>query len=144
MTDLPKKPPPPTPAPTPPPLPVVSPGTIDITNVVSAVKDTFVTVAVNALFALAVGTPGLGWLGFPIISGIVRAMMNWGVSNLAGLAEMQAFFENTIIRKAGQAQDYVAAVSVKNALPKNVSDAEYEQAELAEIAAFRNFVKVTN
>ncbi len=51
---------------------------------------------------------------------------------------------NTAIKKSSQASEYVNAVKNKDNLPEDASESEYEQAEIAEIAAFNSFVKFTS
>lgn len=118
-------------------------GTIDITDLVEKMRSTFVMWASAYLFGLIILVPGLGWIAFPVISSLVKAAVNWGVTALSKAAVLEAFFLNTSIRKASQAQDYIEALSEKNALPPTASDKEYEDAEKKEMEAFRNFVRVT-
>lgn len=127
-------------------LPITPPptGTIDITNVVESVASSFETYADNFLFGLIIAQPGMAWLGLPIISSIAKFIIGKVVSALVGDALMQAFFLNTAIRKASQADDYLAAMDAKNALPTTATDKEYYDAESKEMAAFRNFVIITN
>jgi hypothetical protein len=117
---------------------------VDITNVAESMRGTFVTWAINYLYAQAVVTPGFTWLSLPIISSVFRSGLTYLLNILTVSAVMDAFFINTSIRKASQAQDYVDALTLKNGLPTTVSDAEYEKAEQAEIAAFNSFVVLGN
>jgi hypothetical protein len=117
-------------------------GTIDITNLVETVKTTFINWASKLIVTTASGYfPPLAW---PVISTLFNYFVTKIVTVIANAAEMQAFFMNTAIRKASQAQDYINAVNAKASLPPTASDEEYEKAEQAEMAAFRNFVMVTN
>lgn len=117
-------------------------GTIDITNLVATVQSTFINWATKLVVATATGYfPPLGW---PVISSLFNFLVNKVVTVIANAVEMQAFFLNTAIRKASQAQDYINAVDAKASLPPTASDADYEKAEQNEMAAFRNFVMVTN
>lgn len=119
-------------------------GTIDITNLVEAMKNTWVKWATTSITTAAAATPYTFWIKWPVIGTLFSLLVQLGVTFLANTAEMAAFFLNTAIRKEGQAQDYIDALNVKNSLPPTASDEEYENAEQAEMAAFRNFVMVTN
>lgn len=120
------------------------PGTVDITDVVESSKTTFVVWAVDYVFANMVTVPGLQWLALPLVRALARATVQSLVELLANSAVMEAFFINTAIRKASQAQDYVDAVKFKKSLPDTASGADYENAERAEINAFSNFVRLNN
>lgn len=119
-------------------------GTIDITNLVEMLRSTFVTWGVNYIFAMVIAVPGLQWLGAPIISTIFRKCLSWCLDALSNSAVLLAFFANTAIRKSSQAKDFVNAVMAKNNLPQDVSDEVYAKAEATQMAAFHNFVMVTN
>lgn len=119
-------------------------GTIDITNVVSSLQSTFVSWAVAYVYGLEIAVPGLEWVALPVISELDEAALKALFNMLAGSAIMVAFFLNTAIRKASQAQDYVDAITTKNNLPPNTSQDDYAKAEQAEMLAFRNFVMLTN
>ena len=117
-------------------------GTIDITNTVESIKTTFVTAATAYIYGLEVAA--VPEVGLPIISQLDQAAVKGILNALTGWALLEAFFLNTAIRKASQAQDYVEAITAKNALPPTASQEVYAKAEAAEIAAFRNFVLLGN
>lgn len=117
---------------------------IDITDLVEKARSTFVTWGVNAIFAEIIIQPYCSWLALPVFSFITKQILTFVLNFLSNTVVMQAFFTNTAIRKASQAQDYVDAVNAKDSLPPDVSDADYEKAELAEISSFNAFVAVTN
>lgn len=119
-------------------------GTIDITATVDNLKSTFVTWAVAYIYGLEIAVPGLEWVATPIISQLDQAALKAILNMLVGSVVMEAFFLNTAIRKASQAQDYVDAITAKNALPPTATQTEYAHAEAAEILAFRNFVTLGN
>lgn len=120
-------------------------GTVDITNVVSALQSSFVTWGTKFAYADLLTVPGLGtFIALPIISSIAQYFIARIIGSLAGSAVMAAFFLNTAVRKASQAQDYSDAVNAKNSLPPTATDAEYAAAEQTEMNAFKNFVMVTN
>jgi hypothetical protein len=119
-------------------------GTIDLTETVKLMKETFVKTSVDFIFQAASSTAYTFWLKWPVISTIFKTIVELVVSTLANMLEMEAFFINTAIRKASQAADYVNAVSELKALPETATFEEYENAEKKEMAAFRNFVRVTN
>ena len=96
----------------------------------------------NYVVGLAVGA--FAPLGWPILGPLFSFIVKEILTAVGNAAEMEAFFLNTAVRKASQAQDYVDAVNTKNGLPSTASDADYEAAEQAEMAAFRNFVMVSN
>lgn len=117
---------------------------IDITNLAESLRTSFVSWASAYLFTQTIVTPGLTWLGLPIVNTVFKFILNGILNILTKSAVMEAFFLNTSIRKASQAQDYVDAVTAKNNLPQNVSDEDYEKAEQNEIAAFNSFVVLGN
>ena len=121
-----------------------SSGTIDLTGVVSSMQSTFVTWANTAVFAGLLTVPGMQWIGLPVVSYIVKAAINAAIAWLAESAMMAAFFLNTAVRKASQAQDYADAVSNKNGLPPTATPEEFKNAEQAEMDAFHRFVLFTN
>lgn len=118
--------------------------TIDITNLVSSIQSTFVTIATNLVMTAVIAVPGLQWLNLPIIRSIVKASIGWIIGVLANDAMLGAFFLNTAVKSASQAQDYVNAVNAKNNLPQTANKEEYAKAEQAEISAFNSFVRLTN
>lgn len=119
-------------------------GTIDITNLVDGIKGVWVRWAVSLITNVPKTIPWLAWLSLPIISQLFEFFVSKMVTLIANALEMEGFFLNTAIRKASQASDFVDAINAKNALPKTASTQEYENAEKTEMAAFRNFVRVTN
>lgn len=118
-------------------------GVIDVTDLVEKARLTFVKWGVEYLFGLAMAQPGMGWINWPIIRGIVEFALNGLLDLLSKSTIMGAFFLNTAIRKASQANDYLDAVKAVDSLPKDATDEEYEKAERAEIDAFAKFVVVT-
>lgn len=88
--------------------------------------------------------PGLEWVALPVISELDKTAIQAILDLISKSVIMEAFFINTTIRKASQAQDYVSAVDAKNSLPPTATKDEYEAAEKAEMSAFRNFVLITN
>lgn len=118
-------------------------GTIDITNVVSALQKSFVDWAVAYIFGLEVAIPGLSWVALPVISSLDQAVIRAVLNLLSTSAVMQAFFINTAIKKASEAQDYISAVEFKNSLPPTATSEEIEDAEKKEMALFRSFVTLS-
>lgn len=121
-------------------------GTVDITNLADSLKSAFVTFNTNLVMTAIAAIPyGIGAiLSLPVIRTFVSLAVQFIVSAIANSIEMMGFFLNTAIRKASQAQDFVSAVDAKNKLPPNASEAQYEIAEQAQMAAFSNFVRVSN
>lgn len=119
-------------------------GTIDITELAASMQSTFVAWAVEFAFNTAYTTPGLQWMGLPLVNQIIKSIIRWVAETISKSAMMQAFYINTAIRKSSQASDYVLAVHRKISLPPTASDEEYERAERAEIVAFNNFVRISN
>lgn len=117
-------------------------GTIDITNTVDNLKSTFVTWATAYIYGLEIAA--VPALATPIISDLDKALVKEILNLLTSAAIMEAFFLNTAIRKASQAQDYVDAINAKNKLPPTASQDEYAKAEALEVVAFRNFVMLGN
>lgn len=106
-------------------------------------RQTFVEWGVLYLYGLEVAIPGMEWVALPIISTIDKAIIRAVLDSISKSMVMGAFFLNTAVRKASEAQDYVDAVNAKNSLPEDVSDEEYEKFERAEMAAFVAFATVT-
>lgn len=119
-------------------------GTIDLTELTQKALQSFITWGDGFAYADLVALPMFSWLAFPGISVFARFAINWVVSKIANTLMLQAFIANTVIRKAAQASDYIAAYDAKEALPITASDAEYAAAEAAEMLEFKNFVTVTN
>lgn len=119
-------------------------GTIDITNVVTKTKEVWIQWAVGLVGVAARGTPVLSWLNLPVVSQVFDFLLTKIITLIANALVMEAFFLNTAIRKASQAQDFVSAVDAKNALPPTASNEEYENAEKVQMVAFHNFVMVAN
>lgn len=122
-----------------------SDGTIDITNLVESLRQTWVTYMVGVTMGAEASIPGLQWaVTTPIISSLDKDALQLIFDFVSKQAEMMGFFGNTAIRKASQAKDYTDAVAFKNGLPSTATDQEYADAEAAELVAFKNFVEVTN
>jgi hypothetical protein len=119
-------------------------GTIDITNLVVTLRNTWIRWATKLVISAASSTIYTAWLKWPVVGTLFEMLVKMGVTAIANGLEMQGFFLNTAIRKASQAEDFIAANDALNALPPTVTDEEYENAEKREMAAFRNFVRVTN
>lgn len=117
---------------------------IDLTDLVEKTRSAFVDWAVGFIFAEEIAIPGMEWVALPVISDIDRAIIKAVVDALSKAVVMQAFFLNTAIRKADQAQDFADAANALENLPKDASDATYKAAEAQRALAFRNFVMVTN
>jgi len=121
-----------------------TPGTIDITDTVTKLQSTFVTWAVAYIYGLEIAVPELSWVATPGISQIDQELLKSAITALSNSAIMAAFFLNTVVRKASQAQDYVNVVNTKLNLPPTTSQEDYAKAEAAECAAFRDFVALNN
>jgi len=119
-------------------------GTVDITDVVAKMQQSFVSWGTAYVYGLEIATPGLEWVALPVISELDKEAVKEILTLLSKSAEMQSFFMNTAIRKASQAQDFVGTIDAKNKLPPTATQKEFEDAERVQMAAFRNFVLVTN
>jgi len=128
------------------PIPAAPPtGTIDITNTVESLKSSFITYATKIIMGAEATVPELAWMvTTPIVSSLDEFAIKEVVTVLANSVIMLAFFENTAIRKASQAEDFVAIVTAKNSLPSTASQEDFDNAEKNQMVAFRNFVMVTN
>ncbi len=124
--------------------PTPTTGTVDITNVVESMRSSFVTWAVAYVYGAEIAIPGMEWVALPVISDIDKEMIKVILDLLTKSVIMEAFFINTAVRKASQAADYIDTINAKKNLPTTATQEEYENAEKAEMAAFRNFVMVTN
>ncbi len=125
-------------------MPTPPTGTIDITDLVEKTRSSFVSWAVLYLYGMEIAIPGMEWVALPILQDIDKEILKVLLDMLSKSAVMMAFFTNTAIRKASQAKDFTDAVHAKNALPTTATPEEYENAEKAQMAAFRNFVLVSN
>lgn len=119
------------------------PNEIDITNLVNFFQTSFITYAVNYVYTLATTTAGLTWLALPVISGVFKWALELILEAVANDVTMEAFFLNTAIKKASEAQDYLDAVNTKNNLPTTATEAQIAQAEQNEMVAFKSLVVLT-
>lgn len=119
-------------------------GTIDITDLVEAMRATFVDWADTYLWGLIVALPGVGWVAAPICKAVFGYILKWILTKLSKSAVMLAMFMNTAMRKASQAHTFAQAVDFLNNLPTTASDEDYEKAEQNKIAAFERFVPVSS
>ncbi len=120
------------------------PGTVDITNLVEQLRTSFVSWGTKFIITTAGVVPWLSWLNLPVIKEMFEFLLTKILDALSKGLEMQGFFLNTAIRKAGQAKDFVDAVNAKTALPTSATKEEYENAEKLQMAAFGNLVRITN
>lgn len=118
--------------------------TIDITDLVEQTRSTFVDWGVDYIFALEISAPGMAWLALPVIKDINLYVLRKLLDALTKSAVMQAFFMNTVMRKATQSKDFTDAIEAINKLPGNVTDEEYAKYEAAKLVAFRHFVSLTD
>lgn len=116
---------------------------IDITDLVAALEDGFVTWAVDALYAWTVSVPFFSWVALPVVSQIYRTVLRAIIAKLASLAAMQGFFYNTALNRASKAKDFVGAVNLVKSLPDSVTEVEYAKAERNKIDAFNSLVVIT-
>lgn len=119
-------------------------GTIDITNVVEKLRSSWVSYMVLFIYGQEIAIPGMEWVALPVISDIDKEVLKIILDIVSKEAVMMGFFVNTAIRKASQAEDFVAAVNAKDALPDSASPEDFSTAEKNQMVAFRNFVMVTN
>lgn len=118
-------------------------GVVDITDLVERLRQSFVSWGTKFVIISAASVPWLAFLSLPVIRELFEFILTQIIDALSKGLEMEAFFFNTAIRKASQARDFIEAVEAKNALPPTASKEEYESAEKRQMAAFRNFVIVT-
>lgn len=119
-------------------------GTIDITDLVEKIRQSWVTWGVAEVSAAVLGIPGIGgflififnWFGKPLVELVFNFISKRGV--------MLAFFLNTAVRKASQAKDFTDAVHAKNSLPDSATKEEFANAENHEIIQFINFALISN
>lgn len=117
--------------------------TIDITNLVEQLRQTFVTWGTNLIMTEIGLVPWLAWLNLPVIRQLFVFFLGEILQVLSKAIEMQGFFMNTAIRKASQAQDFVDAVTAKTNLPADASIQDILLAEEKQMQAFTAFVRVT-
>ncbi len=119
-------------------------GTIDVTNLVDAIRDTWVKWSTAFIMAAMAANPYLSWTAYPIINPLIEFIVNILMTIVSKGLEMEGFFLNTAIRKASQAGDFIAAKNALHNLPPTTSEADYEKAEKLEMQAFSNLVRFTN
>jgi hypothetical protein len=123
----------------------IPPGTVDITKLVLGIQKAWVTYGTKIAVEAAKNIPYLGpFLRAPVISHFLEYIIGYVMKALAETGEQQAFFLNTAIRKAGQADEFIEATSILDRLPKTASKEEYKNAETKRLVAFRNFVLLSN
>lgn len=115
--------------------------TIDITDLVETMRESFVKWGEEYAANAAIAAPGFGWLALPVVNLLFRGLLRWVLNIITESIIMETFFLNTAVRKAEQATDYVNAVTKRKLI--KYGDSEYEQAERNEISAFNNFVRLT-
>lgn len=114
--------------------------TIDITELVERLRNSFVVAQVDAVFASIASITGFGWVTLPVISTLVRAAIGFVIGRVADTLVMHGFFLNTAIRKADQAHEYLEASREKDRQAPTATDEEYERLERVEIDRFRDLV----
>jgi hypothetical protein len=115
-------------------------GVIDLTDAAEKMKATFVIAAHKYLVGLAATAPGVGPFAAWVVNNILSYFIKWNLEKLSNWSLMQAFFLNTVHRKAKQASEYIEAVNEKNKLPPGASKDVYEAFEQKELRAFDNLV----
>jgi len=118
--------------------------TIDITDLVSNLQTTFVSLAKAFLLGEALAIPGLGPFLTWIINNFFGPILDWVLAKLTAWSVFQSFILNTALRKASEAADYTDSVNYKNSLPPTTSEDDYAHAEAAEAHAFYTFVVLSN
>lgn len=119
-------------------------GTIDITKMVTDGRACFVQLGTAFLLESVSKIPFLAWLNLPVIKQAFDASLRFFLTLLSEWVVLQAFILNTIYRKHAQAHDYISAIDALYNLPKTASKKEFEDAEKKRMAAFRNFVLLSN
>ena len=111
--------------------------------------DSFVQKALATWIAWASGLvqgwlfTAVPWLNVPIVRSLVKKIIEWVVRRYSEKAEKAAFFMNTKVRAADQAKDFEALVDKVEALPDDVSDEEWANAEREKLAAFEQLMSLT-
>jgi hypothetical protein len=124
---------------------VANADTVDITDLVEKTRSAFVDWAVAYVYGVEVAIPELGpIIELPVIKEADQEIIRLVVDSLSKSAIMLAFFTNTVLRKATQADDFVKAVNAKFNLPGDASNDDIQKAEAAQMVAFRNFVVLVN
>ncbi|MFI5342860.1 MAG: hypothetical protein ACHQUC_01430 [Chlamydiales bacterium] len=118
--------------------------TIDITNLIEAMKTSWVAWQEAYIFGLIATIPGIGWAATPIAAALIGKLLTWALTKIANSAIQEAFFLATASRKGAQATAYLKAIEYKDSLPPTASDEEYEKAEKQDMEAFSNLVLLSN
>lgn len=115
---------------------------VNIDPTVKKAKATFIAWASQFVFAQLVAAAP--WIAWPVVSWLVKQLVQWIVTKIAESAEMYVFIANSVIKSADQAKDFEKAVEAKNSLDERATEDEIRAAEQAEMDAFRRLVNLHN
>lgn len=112
--------------------------TVNIDPFVKKAQATFVVWASNiALTLIFTHAPFLNW---PPLNWIIKQIVNWFINKESKTAEKIAFFANSKVRALDQAKDFESKSDKVEGLPDDVSDEDWEKAELEKMAAFSDLM----
>ncbi len=117
--------------------------TISIEDFAKYVKSSFVTFFTNLIWASLIAAAP--WVGAPVISKIVKYVIELLVTFLATKGGLVAFMINTKVFTTAQARDYGKAIEVLHArvidLKTPLSDEEWDKLETIANHEFSNLVR---
>jgi len=114
--------------------------TVDIEDFAKKVKSSLVTHYTNVAYVALVAQMPV--LATPVISSIVKAIIELVVEKLAGIGGLAAFMINTGIFTQDQAKDYISSIQKIDQLPEGVSNEEWEKAEDGANIAFSRAINL--
>lgn len=116
--------------------------TIPIEDLVQKTKEYAVKYGTDLVIAEIASLVGpISGFFAPIINWIMREVVQWVIQTFVNKADKFLFGVNMNVVTADQGADYRAAVAKVLTLPDNVSDADWEAAELAANHAFGQLAK---
>lgn len=112
---------------------------VDVEEFAGYVKDAVVRFFTDLLYNNLVAA--MPWVAWPVISTVVRWVIESGVTFAATKGGLVAFMINTKIFTAAQARDYVKAVEELAKAPDTIPDDEWEKLEDQANAAFERLIR---
>lgn len=112
--------------------------TLNIDDTVKAVETGFQTFLVRVL--VGQGMIKCPFLANPFLNRVAYDLANWAVGKVLHEGGMLLFFLNNRVISIDKQEDYLEAVNKVNALPDDVDDATWEDAEREASLQFKNLM----
>lgn len=111
-------------------------------NYVNNLKSAFVTLGTDFVYAMLVSkVPFLGW---PVISYVVKALIKSGFTEASNAAEFAAFAKYIDVRVTKQGNEFVTAMQAHQLAQKLGSQKDKDDAEKALRQSFANLARITS